>query len=65
MVRKELYDLGKKDGLFGFEQIYALKLLPTTFQDEGILTPSFKIKRFEAKNKFKAHIDQLYEKLAI
>eukprot|EP00828_Plagiopyla_frontata_P038798 TRINITY_DN5093_c0_g1_i1.p1 TRINITY_DN5093_c0_g1~~TRINITY_DN5093_c0_g1_i1.p1 ORF type:complete len:418 (-),score=72.88 TRINITY_DN5093_c0_g1_i1:51-1304(-) len=63
MIRKELYDLGKKEGLFGFEQVYALKLIPNTFLDEGLLTPSFKIRRFEAKKKFKDQIEKLYEKL--
>lgn len=45
-------------------QIYAVHLTPEPFSvDNGLLTPSFKLKRPQAKDAFQAELDAMYRKL--
>ena len=44
--------LGKKEGLFGFEQVKTIYLEPESFLKHGVCTDTMKIKRNEAKNFF-------------
>ncbi|KAJ3216540.1 Long chain acyl-CoA synthetase 7 peroxisomal [Dinochytrium kinnereticum] len=58
---KLLEEHGKKDGLKGFENIKALHLDSTLFSvDNNLLTPTFKLKRFEAKKLYQAQITAMY-----
>ncbi|RHZ01334.1 hypothetical protein DYB35_007297 [Aphanomyces astaci] len=62
-VLKSLAALSKKGKLYGFETIKALKLVPEPFSVENdLMTPTFKLKRNEAKKKFLHDIDALYAK---
>ncbi|RQM21134.1 hypothetical protein B5M09_006513, partial [Aphanomyces astaci] len=62
-VLKSLAVLSKKGKLYGFETIKALKLVPEPFSVENdLMTPTFKLKRNEAKKKFLHDIDALYAK---
>jgi len=54
--------LGKDAHLKTFELVKAVHLIPTEFTDE-ILTPTLKLKRFNARNLFKATLEKLYEGL--
>lgn len=52
---------GKAAGLKGFEVPRAIHLSPDEFSvDNGILTPTFKLKRPAARRAFQAEIDRLY-----
>lgn len=58
---KTLVDYGKKDGLKGFENIKALYLDNEAFTVENnLLTPTFKLKRHEAKKKYQEQITAMY-----
>ncbi|ETV95054.1 hypothetical protein H310_11352 [Aphanomyces invadans] len=62
-VLTSLAALSKKSKLYGFETIKALKLIPTPFSVENdLMTPTFKLKRNEAKKAFLHDIDDLYAK---
>ncbi|CAO3628941.1 unnamed protein product [Cunninghamella echinulata] len=59
-----LNQVGKKAGLNGFEQVKALYLETEPFSMENdLLTPTFKVKRPQAKKYFEAQINALYESL--
>ncbi|KAI9340406.1 hypothetical protein DFJ73DRAFT_662061 [Zopfochytrium polystomum] len=63
-VLKALEEYGKKEGLKGFENVKAVHLDHDQFSVEnGLFTPTFKLKRHEAKKKYQAAIDQMYAKL--
>lgn len=60
-VQKELETFGKKNGFKGFEVVKKVKLVAEPFTVENnLLTPSMKLKRFEAKNKYSDVIKELY-----
>ncbi|KAF0689349.1 Aste57867_19199 [Aphanomyces stellatus] len=60
-VHKDLIALSKKGKLYGFETIKAIKLHPVPFSIENdMMTPTFKVKRNEAKKAFLHDIDALY-----
>ncbi|KAF0696178.1 hypothetical protein As57867_013008, partial [Aphanomyces stellatus] len=60
-VLKSLDALGKKGKLYGFERVKAIQLTTKAFTVENdILTPTFKLKRAEAKKAFLTEIDDLY-----
>lgn len=60
---KELGKEAKRNGLKGFETIKRIHLTldPFTVED-GTLTPTFKIRRKDAFNKFKAELTELYSR---
>ncbi|KNE70505.1 hypothetical protein AMAG_14629 [Allomyces macrogynus ATCC 38327] len=64
-VLHELTVVGKEQKLRGFEFVKALHLDPAPWSVEsGILTPSFKLKRPQAAQKYRATIDAMYAQLA-
>ncbi|OQR92922.1 Long-chain-fatty-acid--CoA ligase [Achlya hypogyna] len=61
-VLQDVQRVSKAANLLGFEIVRALKLRPEPFSiDEGILTPSLKLKRQAAKNLFSPTIERLYD----
>lgn len=61
---KELNAFARNSDLKGFECVRALALEGEMFSVENdLLTPTFKLKRHEAKKKYAATIDELYASL--
>jgi long-chain acyl-CoA synthetase len=59
----EINTFSRKGGLFGFEIPRAIFLTPTPFTIESdLLTPTMKLKRYDAKLRFQAEITRLYGK---
>lgn len=64
-VLASVRDEGDKAKLRGFEQVAAVALTPDPFSvDNGLLTPTFKLKRPQAHAAFKREIDEMYGGLA-
>ncbi|RLO11377.1 hypothetical protein DYB28_010241, partial [Aphanomyces astaci] len=62
-VHKDIVAVGKKGALSGFETVRAILLHPEHFTVENdLLTPTFKLKRNDAKKLFSTQIDALYDK---
>jgi long-chain acyl-CoA synthetase len=62
LVLAQLTSVGKKAGLHGFELAKAIYLSSEQFtMDNDLLTPTFKVKRPQAKKFFEVQIDALYE----
>ena len=62
----EMKKLCKEAGFFGFEIPSAVHLTSTLFSVENdLLTPTFKLKRNEAKKFFKTQIKELYKGAAL
>ncbi|CEF99823.1 AMP-dependent synthetase/ligase [Ostreococcus tauri] len=64
-VKKHILDsmvrTGSEAGLKGFEQVRAIELSPELFSVEnGLFTPTFKLKRPQALERFKHSIDAMY-----
>ena len=57
---KALREEGKKGGLFGFEQAKNIYLEQRSFLEVGVITNSLKLQRFQARQKYKQVIEQLY-----
>ena len=63
-VLADLRKVGKANGLHGFEIVKAVHLEPELWTAEnGVLTPTFKLKRNVAKKKYQAQIDDMYESI--
>ncbi|KAJ3255906.1 Long chain acyl-CoA synthetase 7 peroxisomal [Boothiomyces macroporosus] len=63
-ILKDLTAIGKKEKLRGFEFLKAIHVDSEAFSAEnGLLTPTFKLKRPEAANKYRQYIDAMYKKL--
>lgn len=61
VIDGEIKRLGKENGLHGFEIPRALHLSDELFSVEnGLLTPTFKLKRQQAQNKYERVIEQMY-----
>ncbi|CAK4693707.1 unnamed protein product [Aphanomyces euteiches] len=62
-VLKDLVAVSKKNNLFGYETVNAIKLHPEPFTiASNLMTPTFKLKRQDAKAVFRHDISALYEK---
>jgi len=59
-VLKEINDLGKAEKLLSFELAKKLHLEPVSFVNQDLMTPSFKLKRHDAKKRYQKVIDHLY-----
>lgn len=63
-VLKGMQEEGRAAQLKGFEQVQAIFLAPEPFTVEnGLLTPTFKLKRPQAKLAFQQQLDEMYEGL--
>ena len=63
-VLASMVDEGRAAKLRGFEQVAAVALTPDAFSvDNGLLTPTFKLKRPQAHTAFKGVIDEMYRGL--
>lgn len=63
-VLSDLQQLARSAKLSGFEVIKAVYLEPTPWDPGGeVLTPTFKLQRNKAKEKYQAQLDQLYAEL--
>ena len=57
---------GRIAGLASFEQVRAICLISEPFTvDNDLLTPTFKLKRHQAKERFQPEIDALYRSLTV
>ncbi|KAL2942078.1 Long chain acyl-CoA synthetase 7 peroxisomal [Bienertia sinuspersici] len=64
-VLAEMDALGREAGLRGFEFVKAVTLVPEQFTEEnGLLTPTFKIKRPQAKVYFERELAEMYALLS-
>jgi long-chain acyl-CoA synthetase len=55
---------GKKRGLMSYEQVKAIELIKEPFTIEnGLLTPTFKSRRFAIEKKYKELFTNLYKKI--
>ncbi|KAI8077880.1 uncharacterized protein BX664DRAFT_287488 [Halteromyces radiatus] len=65
LVLNQLTNVGKKAGLHGFELAKAFYLETEPFSMENdLLTPTFKVKRPQAKKRYEAEIAAMYESLS-
>ncbi|VDD95642.1 unnamed protein product [Enterobius vermicularis] len=63
-VFEDMIAVGKKAGLYSFQQVKDIYLCPEQFSVEnGLLTPTLKSKRPELKKRFEAQIERMYAKL--
>lgn len=63
-VLKSMHEEGRVAGLRGFEQVAAIRLVAEAFTVEnGLLTPTFKLKRPQVQKAFQGTIDHLYASL--
>ncbi|KAI1714218.1 AMP-binding enzyme domain-containing protein [Ditylenchus destructor] len=63
-ILDDIVAVGKKAGLFSFEQVKDIHLCPELFSVENdLLTPTLKSKRPKLKEYFESQIDEMYSKL--
>ncbi len=61
---KSVREEGRAAGLKGFEQAAAVRLAPEQFSVEnGMMTPTFKLKRQAAQAAFQRAVDEMYREL--
>ncbi|KAJ3150788.1 Long chain acyl-CoA synthetase 7 peroxisomal [Geranomyces michiganensis] len=64
-IQKDLDRLGREDKLRGFEFVRAVHLETDVWSvDNNMMTPTFKLKRNEAADKYREQIDAMYAELA-
>ena len=64
LILADMVKIGKQSKLQSFEQVKAIRLHDELFSVENdILTPTQKLKRPYAKDKFQSHIDEMYSEL--
>ncbi|PGH05989.1 long-chain acyl-CoA synthetase [Blastomyces parvus] len=63
-VQEDLDRAGKKHNLAGFEKVKAISLLVEPFSvDNGLLTPTLKLKRPQAVRMYRELLDELYKRV--
>jgi long-chain acyl-CoA synthetase len=62
-IKADMSVMAKEAKLQGFEQVKEFVLDPTPWTPDDLLTPSFKLKRADAKKKYQKQIDVMYEKV--
>ena len=62
MILKDITEQGKTNGLMSYEQVKNIYLchIPMTVEN-GLTTPTLKIKRIQVRNHFKDVVAQLYQ----
>lgn len=64
IILTEIKKFGKANGLYGFEIPKSIHLSEEPFSVEnGILTPTFKLKRQQARDKFEKEIERMYAEM--
>merc|ERR1711935_408870 len=64
IIMTEIKKIGKANGLYGFEIPKSIYLSEEPFSVEnGILTPTFKLKRQQARDKFEKEIERMYAEM--
>ncbi|CAF3452351.1 unnamed protein product, partial [Rotaria sp. Silwood1] len=64
IVLNDMLREGKKRGLMSYEQVKAIEFIKEPFTIEnGLLTPTFKSRRFAVEKKYKDFFIKLYKKL--
>jgi long-chain acyl-CoA synthetase len=64
-IRETLKGFGKEEGLRGFEIVKNIYLTHELFSIEnGLLTPTFKLKRHQAKFKYQKEIEAMYAEIS-
>jgi len=65
MIHEDIVKTARARQLLSFEIPRAVHLEPEPFSVENnLLTPTFKLKRTEARDRYREHIDRLYQQLA-
>jgi len=65
LIRQDIDRLANEEKLGGFEKVKRFKLIPNDFTIEnGLLTTTMKLKRYDAKNRFQDIITELYTQIA-
>ena len=63
-VCDELNKTGKKGNLRGFERVKMVHLDPQQWDvDNGLMTPSFKLKRNQLQKHYQKYIDEMYAQI--
>ncbi|GLC43806.1 hypothetical protein PLESTB_000909900 [Pleodorina starrii] len=63
-VLRSMQEQAREAQLRGFEQVHSIHLHPEAFTVENdLLTPTFKLKRPQAKTRFQEHLDAMYAQL--
>lgn len=66
MVLKDMTDVGKSSKLRAYEFVKRIYITPNPFTvEQGILTPTFKLKRPQAQALFQTQIDAMYKELEV
>ena len=64
LLWRDIFKQGQEEGLHGFEQVRRIQFLPESMQVNDLVTDTFKLKRFHAKEFFKEQIKDMYSKKA-
>ena len=66
IIVKDIMQIGKDSGLYGFEIPRSIHLVHELFSVEnGLLTPTFKLKRQQARDKYEKEIERMYATIEI
>jgi long-chain acyl-CoA synthetase len=61
-VLEDMIREGKRRGLMPYEQVKTIEFIKESFTIEnGLLTPTFKIRRFAVENKYKDFFGKIYQ----
>lgn len=64
VIMAEIKKIGKANGLHGFEIPKSIHLSEQPFTvEDGLLTPTFKLKRQQARDKFEKEIERMYAEM--
>ena len=61
-ILNEMNAVAKEGNLYNYEQVKVIHLMEESFESLGLLTPTFKLKRFEVKKFFADVIKEIYKK---
>ena len=64
VVLEDMVREGKRRGLMSFEQVRAIEFIKEPFTiDNGLLTPTFKSRRYAVEKKYKELFQSIYKKI--
>ncbi|CAF5165455.1 unnamed protein product, partial [Rotaria magnacalcarata] len=65
IVLKDMIEKGKERDLMSFEQVKVITIITEPFTIEnGLLTPTFKARRYAVEKKYKPLFDELYKTIS-